>query len=85
MCRVRSPVVGTRPDRSLPAHSRHNVLLAADKLAPIMEGLTLDAYLLPGISHPITDFFSDNKRLESPLPTANLKNLWDFSAHSERL
>jgi hypothetical protein len=50
-----------------------------------MEALALDAYLLPGISRPITDFFSDNKRLESSLPTANLKTLWDFSAHFHRL
>jgi hypothetical protein len=50
-----------------------------------MRLLTLDDHKLPGFSHPITDFFSDNKRLERPLPTANLKNLWDFSAHSERL
>jgi hypothetical protein len=24
MCEVRKPVIGTRPDKSLPAHSRHN-------------------------------------------------------------
>jgi hypothetical protein len=50
-----------------------------------MRLLTLDDHKLPGFSRPITDFFSDNKRLESSLPTANLKNLWDFSAHSEYL
>jgi hypothetical protein len=68
------------PHTAAITHSR-----PADKLAAIMRLLTLEDHKLPGFSHPITDFFSDNKRLERPLPTANLKNLWDFSAHSERL
>jgi len=32
----------TRPDRSLPAHSRHDALQTADKLAAIMRAQILD-------------------------------------------
>jgi len=42
MCRVRKPGTENRPDRSLPAHSRHRALQAAKKLAAIMVVLALD-------------------------------------------
>ena len=38
----------TRPDRSLPAHSRHDTLQTADKLAAIMRAQKLDDHKLPG-------------------------------------
>ena len=48
VCGVRIPVMDTRPDRSLPAHSRHDTLQTADKLAAIMRAQGLDDHKLPG-------------------------------------
>ncbi|EJN25703.1 hypothetical protein PMI36_01600 [Pseudomonas sp. GM79] len=48
MCEVRRPVMDTRPDRSPPAHSRHNAFSGSNKLAAIMRVQTLDDHKLPG-------------------------------------
>jgi hypothetical protein len=80
--RGEKPVIDTRPDRSLPAHSRHNAY-AADKLAAIMRILALDDYDLPG-SHTPSLIFSDSQKVIEPASYGQPENLvgkvWFFTA-----
>ena len=71
--RGEKPVIDTRPDRSLPAHSRHNAY-AADKLAAIMRILALDDYDLPG-SHTPSLIFSDSQKVIEPASYGQPENI----------
>ena len=78
MCEVRSTGAGNRPDRSLPAHSRHK---AGSRLS--WRQLSWCWRQLQAIrgSHSRSLIRSDGKRLEIARPTDNLKTLWEGSGY----
>jgi len=78
MCEVRSTGAGNRPDRSLPAHSRHK---PGSRLS--WRQLSWCWRQLQAIrgSHSRSLIRSDGKRLEIARPTDNLKTLWEGSGY----
>ena len=81
MCEVRKPVIGTRPDKSLPAHSRHNAFTDSGKLAAIMRILALDDYDLPGSHTRSLSFQRQSEAIESTSdgqPENSVGNFWRF-------